>query len=337
MLEPPPLSRDRIVAHLVEAHALSVATLDFLPLGADVNTAVYRAEAHDGTAYFVKLRRGAFSLASVAVPRYLADLGIAPVIPPIPDLRGRLFSPLDDYSVILYPFVEGRNAYAAPVTDEQRRVLGRALAAIHGAAIPSELLEAVPAETYSPRWREAVADFQARVERDRYEDPVAAEMAAFMRARRQLISDLVARAAALAEDVRGRDLPRVLCHADLHAGNLHVTPDARIRIVDWDTVIRAPKERDLMFVGSGIDRVWPTPAEAAAFYAGYGQANVDADALAYYRCERAVEDIAAFCQELLLSDEGGADRAQSLRYFKSGFEPGDAIDVAMKTRTARFP
>ena len=153
-----------------------------------------------------------------------------------------------------------------------------------------------------------------------------------MRGHRQLIDDLVGRAAELAEAVRSARLAQVLCHADLHAGNLHITPEGRLYVVDWDTILLAPKERDLMYIGAGIDRVWPTPVEVAAFYEGYGQVAVDRSALAYYRCERAVEDIAAFCQALLLTDEGGADRAQSLRYFKCGFEPGDAIDVALRTR-----
>ena len=49
------------------------------------------------------------------------------------------------------------------------------------------------------------------------------------------------------------------------------------------------------------------PENIALFYQGYGQAAVDQTVLAYYRYERIVQDIAAYCQQLLLTDEGGAD------------------------------
>ncbi|MDQ2996735.1 MAG: aminoglycoside phosphotransferase family protein, partial [Chloroflexota bacterium] len=99
-------------------------------------------------------------------------------------------------------------------------------------------------------------------------------------------------------------------------------------IVDWDTLILAPKERDLMFVGAGIDAVWRSERERALFYQGYGAAKIDSQALAYYRYERIVEDIVAYCQQLLLTDEGGQDRQEGLRQLVGQFEPGAVIEIA---------
>jgi spectinomycin phosphotransferase len=52
--------------------------------------------------------------------------------------------------------------------------------------------------------------------------------------------------------------------------------------------------------------------------------------LAYYRYERIIEDIAIYCEELLLTDEGGEDREQSLRYLKSNFLPVGTIEIAYR-------
>jgi spectinomycin phosphotransferase len=217
------------------------------------------------------------------------------------------------------------------VTDAQRRELGRALAAIHRADIPPAERGDAAAETYGPASRNAARELLALAERrGPFQDEVAADMAAFMRRRASTIRKLIDRATALAETLLRRQRAFVLCHGDLHAGNLHVADDGRVYIVDWDTLIFAPPERDLIFVGAGIDRVWRGAAARRAFYAGYGPAGPDPDATAYYRCERAVEDIAAFGEALLLSGEGGADRAQSLRYFRSAFGRGDAIPTALK-------
>ena len=71
MLEKPELEDQKIIDCLRSEYGLRVEAIAFLPLGADQNTAVYRAASGDGTGYFVKLRRGAFDEASVAVPKYL--------------------------------------------------------------------------------------------------------------------------------------------------------------------------------------------------------------------------------------------------------------------------
>jgi len=58
---------------------------------------------------------------------------------------------------------------------------------------------------------------------------------------------------------------------------------------------------------------------------------VDPVALAYYRYERIVEDIAAYCDELLLSTAGGAARARALEFFRGQFEANDVVEIAYRS------
>ena len=100
-------------------------------------------------------------------------------------------------------------------------------------------------------------------------------------------------------------------------------------MVDWDTLIFAPKERDLMFIGGGPGDSGYTPQEEETlFYQGYGPTDIHKIAVAYYRYERIIEDIAIFCEQIFLSDEGGEDRKQALEYLKSNFLPNGAIAKA---------
>ena len=58
MLEKPDIPEAIIISRLQEEYDLHVSTLTFLPLGADMGTAVYRVVAVDGAVYFLKLRKG---------------------------------------------------------------------------------------------------------------------------------------------------------------------------------------------------------------------------------------------------------------------------------------
>ncbi|MFN2272451.1 MAG: spectinomycin phosphotransferase, partial [Anaerolineae bacterium] len=60
-------------------------------------------------------------------------------------------------------------------------------------------------------------------------------------------------------------------------------------------------------------------------------------ALAYYRYERIVVDIAVYCEQLFLTDEGGEDREQSLRYLESNFLPNGTIEIAYKSDKTLLP
>ena len=86
-----------------------------------------------------------------------------------------------------------------------------------------------------------------------------------------------------------------------------------------------------MFVGGGVGGVWHDAQEEAWFYQGYGRTEIDWRALAYYRYDRIVEDIAAYGEQLLLTDEGGSDRAHGLRFFRDQFLPNNVVEIAYRT------
>jgi spectinomycin phosphotransferase len=154
---------------------------------------------------------------------------------------------------------------------------------------------------------------------------------AFIKSKRNEISRLIKRTEELASEVQSQSLELVLCHTDIHGGNILIPDNNQFYIVDWDAPLLAPKERDLMFIGGGIDEIWKSKRDESVFYEGYGKTNIDFTVMAYYRYERVIEDLAAYAEQLLLTDEGGADREEAYRWFTSNFEPGQTIEIAEKT------
>ena len=70
---------------------------------------------------------------------------------------------------------------------------------------------------------------------------------------------------------------------------------------------------------------------ACATSTGYGQTQIDAAALAYYRYERIVQDIALFSEQTLTAEKGNQDRVQALQYLMSNFLPAGTIELAYRS------
>jgi len=333
MLTKPDIADELIISRLQDEYGLHVATLTFLPIGADLRTAVYRVLAEDGTAYFMKLRRK-FKDVIVRVPLFLKESGVQEIIIPYETKSGQHWADFGEYKIILYPFIEGKDGFERELTDQHRRTLGTAFRKIHSAQIPSELKESIRKETFSSEWRDDMKSYQAQVEKEVFTEPTAAKLVEFMKSKRSEITRLIERSEQIASKLQSEPLELVLCHTDIHGGNILIRTDGQppvIYIVDWDDPILAPKERDLIFIGGGIDEIWKTKREEAVFYEGYGKMEINIEALAYYRYERVIEDLVVICEQLLTTDGGGADRERSYGWFTSNFEPGQTIEIADKT------
>ena len=332
MLEKPDLEDEKIISCLRDEYGLSITQFDFLPLGADPNTIVYRAVSDDEIPYFVKLRKNNFEKTAVTLPKFLSDQSIPSIIPPLTTNKGQLWADVETFKLILYPFVVGRNGFEIDMSDRQWFEFGTVLKRIHTAEIPPSIFNQIRKESYSPHWREKVKASLKFIESETFTDPVAVDLASFLEIKCSEILDLLERAERLALNLQADSPTFTVCHSDIHAGNIFIDNKDMLYIVDWDNPIIAPKERDLMFVGGAQGFTGHTlDEEEILFYRGYGQTQINQSALSYYRYERIIEDIAIFCEQLLSTDEGGEDREVSLGYLKSNFLPNNTIEAAYRS------
>lgn len=335
MLTPPDIAHVAIQKCLAEAYGLQATHTEFLPLGADIHSAVFRVQANDGTAYFLKLRSGDFEKSAVAVPAFLHhDKGIDAVMAPLPTTDHQLSVQRHGFDWMLYPFLEAQSGFERALMPPQWTALGAALGAIHRAELPPELLASIPRETYAHQWREGVRRYQRRFINGFVGDAIVQRFHAFWGAHDEEIDTLVYRSEQLASILLEKALPQVVCHADIHAGNVLVGDDGQIAIVDWDTLILAPKERDLMFIGGAVGHVWNQPQEEAKFYEGYGATDIDPVALAYYRHERIVRDILELSDQVFDASASTEDREEAMRQMASQFQPDDVVAIAHRSYEA---
>jgi spectinomycin phosphotransferase len=326
-----PLPEQRLIDCLKINYDIEVETLTFLPVGADMHASIYKAQAHNKSSYFVKLKRGHHHDISAIITALLYNAGIQQIIPLVKTIHGQSTQRLEGFTLSVSPFIEGQDGFSRDLTDEQWYTLGKVMRQVHEIDVPPSIQAMVRRESYSPQWRQIVRSLYPLIESELSGDTVAINLLTFMKKHESTIHRLVDRAEQLAQKIQNQSPKFVLCHSDIHGGNVLIDGNGAIYIVDWDEPIMAPKERDLMFIGGGVANVWNKPHEKELFYKGYGRIEINTTILTYYRHERIVEDIALDSQLLLLTMAGGQDRMKIYEYFVAQFEPQGVVEIAIKT------
>ncbi|MCB9136001.1 MAG: aminoglycoside phosphotransferase family protein [Anaerolineales bacterium] len=335
MLEKPNLSDEKIIQGLKEGFGLIASQVEFIPLGNDSNAWVYRVASPEKM-YFLKVKRRLTNPRGITIPRFLKNQGLEQVVVPFSTLGGELWHLVGDYFLLLYPFIEGDNGMKTGLTDAQWVAYGAFLKALHAVQLPPDLAEQLPQEKFVPTNKalEYLEQIETRITQNQIFTPMQAQLADFWREKAEAIAHVVRRTLELAEILRQQPLTYFLCHADIHTANLLITPDQQMFVVDWDETILAPPERDLMFImESPFVSNPPLPSrQQDLFFQGYGETDINWTALAYYRYEWAVQDLGDFAARVFLMDDvGEVTQREALRIFRGLFNPGDEVDIALKT------
>lgn len=308
MREPPAIPQERLHACLQEQYGLSPVTLEFLPRGGDFQAGVYRVVSEQGTPYLLKVTSRPLYEPGCLVPGYLREEGITSVVAPVPTRSHALWTKLTSWLVIVYPFHEGETSVTG-MTNEQWKEVGAIFRQIHQVRV--EPVSGLPLrkETFDPteysNWIRAFETHYLHTQ-DGGDEYTCALRASWL-AHQSTIHTAVTFLEKLAELLRSRTFPYVICHADLHPANLIRNRAGHVFVIDWDEVMLAPRERDFIFIRK--------PA-ADAFWKGYGKREIDWTALTYYLWERVVQDVIADAQDVCFRDGLGEEtRADITRIF----------------------
>ncbi|AYC30550.1 aminoglycoside phosphotransferase family protein [Paenisporosarcina cavernae] len=318
---------DNIKRILEDNYALSIEKIKELSIGSDPNSKVYEIIDRNETSYFLKARIGEEQNVGTLVLAALHSQGIEHVIAPLQTRNGEVGVRKEDVSYYLFPFIESKDAYEIELSDSQWTELGEVLRRIQSVQLPDVLVELLPKEDFRSRNVEIVKKYDDCFMTEQFVNKLAARLAVFWREHRRYILQLVENTERASERLVRQDHEFVLCHSDLHPGNIVVSTEGNLFLVDWDTPILAPKERDLMFIGGG-HRFRNENSEA--FYQGYGQTEVNISALTYYRNERILADIAVDTMQILEQEGSLEDREQAYYFLTRQFEPWREVEVALK-------
>ena len=333
MLDPANLDKTTIAKTLEVHYGVLATEVAFLPLGYDSASWVYRVLARDNRNYFLKVRAAhGFNPASLAIPNYLQEQGMSHILAPLKAFDHALWVSVGDFVLSLYPFIEGQNAADMGLSQEQWHEFGLLVRQIHDCQLPVDLQRLLPRESFIPSRRHLIQDLEEAAAKVTVNNPEEREISEFWEAQQDTIREIVKRSDALADQLRHAPSAMVLCHADMHTWNVLLDNEKQFWLIDWDEVIFALTERDLMFTIDGIGGDGVGPQQTSWFLHGYGDHTINPIALDYYRYAWAVQDIAGFGGLVFFAPERSQESRQaSLQGFMNLFKPGEIVDIALRS------
>lgn len=329
MLTEPKNKKEKITDCLTREYGIHVKSIAFMPLGADANTIIYKVESDKGEMYLLKIRTGDFDETSVLVPYYLHEQKVEHIIAPVltQDLKPYYFDGTDYFT--LYSFVDTLEISKDQFIEDNKVALGALMRKIHRLEIPNSIKSKVKKYEFSSKWSESLIHSIDKIQETTFNNQLAIELVEFIKEKDDVIRTLINYSQELIGELSLASEEFVLCHGDLHFWNLLIDKQNYLYLIDWDTVILAPKERDLMFIGSKIDDLWNTRQDIDLFYEGYGMTEINKLVQDYFRADRIIEDLAIMCDSICFSSMSEEDKCQTLGFFKANFQSNNTIEVVL--------
>lgn len=228
---------------------------------------------------------------------------------PVAARNGQFCVSFDGHLSILFPWIEGRTIGFVRFGDD---ILARL------ATLVGKLHKGTPQIEWSDPPRECFGlPFEVTLRRglQELEGVTSADTAGrqglreLLLPRRDELLGLLDRLRELQSLVRARAHEMVICHTDLHGGNLMVDEQDRLHIVDWESSLLAPPEHDLHFF-AWEERFWDLflPRYEAAFH----PARLDSATFGFYYYRRNLEDLAEWVARILYENNSAEQDREDL-------------------------
>lgn len=239
------------------------------------------------------------------------EAGLNFVVAPLLTAAGRVVARLSQrYSLVVHPYVTGTAAGEDGqfTNDGDRRAVVDMLIQIHradtGTAHADDFV--VPhLDTLQAMIRDTGGNWSS--------GPYARRAQDLLRAHATGLHALITAYRGLATRTGSRPERMVITHGEPHAGNVIVTPGG-LALVDWDTALAAPPERDLWDLG-GDD------ASLLDYYAAATGIEIDDGALSLYRLWFDLAEVGGYLSLFRAPHEETADTRQSWQELQHFLRP----------------
>jgi spectinomycin phosphotransferase len=324
--EPDDLPRSALAGALQDLWGFTAVSLEYQPVGFGshhwlaVNEAGERLYAtaddlpgkrtgQDTTDHTLDRLRDAFGTALAL--REEAGLGF--VIAPLRTAAGQAVARVSErYSLVIHPYVDGT---VAGEDGEFTRAGDRK-------AVVDLLIQVHRARAGHPRTDDFVVPYLGRLQAmidhpdgDGRSGPYAQPAQQLLRAHAGDLQSLIAAYGRLAARVAAQPERRVITHGEPHAGNVIIAAAGPV-LIDWDTVLAAPPERDLWDLAGGDPSLLD-------YYAAVTGTAIDGTALSLYRLRFDLAEVSEYLCLFQAPHGDNADTQEAWRNLQHHLRPAE--------------
>jgi hypothetical protein len=318
VLTPPPgLAHGDLVGLIGQAWGVAVASFEYRPVGFGSHHWVATDER--GLRHFVTVDElgtdsrtgdevstlGLHLRRALAAATDLWAIGCRFVVAPMSTRSGDPLVQVNGYAVTLFPFIDGHSFSFEESFDQadRERVL-ELVVALH--SVPMAAIHPLDADGFVVPWLDQLGHL---ADGETGSGPHAAVVSRLLIENEAVIRRLMARYQALVTRYRSDPGPQVVTHGEIHPGNVMATSTGWM-IVDWDTILVAPPERDLWRLAQGDGSVLGAYADATG--TAPHQWLVD-----LYGIRWDLAEIASYAAQLRKPHEDTADNRKALDVLRS--------------------
>ncbi|MCJ8007783.1 phosphotransferase [Lederbergia wuyishanensis] len=241
------ISQNKILQLIHTYYGFLPDSISFIPFGDKSYS--YKIRCMNGNTFYLKLldkkiQQEAITQTSYYLP-LLTELHEKDLYPPanypILTKENRNKIEIEEIVLVLFPWINGPTlADSYPLTESYIRQIAQLLAELHltTSKISSDIH--LPAETFNVEFLDELSTF-VKTLRQR---PAPSELVNIIAPKEKGIISLIMQIKKLSNTIKNKHFPFVICHGDLWGGNLIQSPSG-LRVIDWESVILAPMEREL--------------------------------------------------------------------------------------------
>jgi spectinomycin phosphotransferase len=200
------------------------------------------------------------------------------VVAPLPDFERAVIRRVNDrYAVTVFLLIEGESSsWGTYESPDDRRRMGVALGRLHAATgqVPAGLPRT---EDFALPSRAALVEALGDLERRWTSGPFAEPARGLLEASADGLERRLREYDDLVAQVRKASNEWVITHGEPHRANVIRGAQGRVHLVDWDTTLIAPRERDLRMVLDDDLTGWDE------YRAAHGAASLNPEAMELYR------------------------------------------------------
>ncbi len=305
MKSEPLIEKEKFITFISNTYKLSVSHLEFLPKG---ETSWGYIIDTDRDKYFLKIYTETVPFLEAAAEltyRLYNECGITEIVHTVHGVDGNIIHDFQGYKATLSNYIEGIEIREQKLNNQELGELGKIIGRIHTSTTK---IGAYPKlETFDCKDKDNFLRVIKRLKSHQTNElSYQKEFIDLMFPLREKMMDELTSLEKLATHLKTKSIPFVICHGDPTPGNILLSTDKKLYIIDWDSPLLAPKERDLVFFTSNLEPCMN------GYVSVVGETSIDESVRKFYIHAWNVQEVAFLGKRILFQNNSNEQNKHDL-------------------------